>query len=334
MNPFSRTVTAISAIFLLLILCGCSTTKIEIGEFQSDALPSESSTYPEVITTGDVLEVRFFLNAEIDPSPYTLGIGDTITIEVRDHPDLTSREVIVLSDGTMSILSIGNMQVAGSSIGELVVDVTAAYRGIGIRNPLVTITVSQDQQRLHTLLGSATDRENGNLVSMPIYAGVPFELPFITAVAPDRTIEEIRVEVREKYRQSFGKQLEVTVNVQQRDVPTITVMGEVRMPGRITSIRPLTPFSAVAAAGGFSDRADPEHVAVIRFRDDGNYSRWIFDLKNALGDPDSPQHNFRLSYEDVVVVVMSGVADVNVWVDQYIRRMIPVSIGIGIPVTR
>lgn len=321
------------AILLTLLACyGCSSSQIELGDWQDDSYPTSYATFPELISTGDILEIRFFLNAEVDPSPYTLGIGDSITIEVRDHPDLTSSYVKVLSDGSVSALAIGSAIAAGKVVEELAADLEAQYQKFGIRNPVVTITVHQDQQRLRTLLGSSTDRENANLVAMPVYSGVPFELPFIDPVAVDRPIDDIREEVRWKYRESFGKQLEVTLNLREREVPIITVTGEVVSPGRITATRPMTPFSAIAAAGGFTESADPERVAVIRFRNNGNYSRWMFDLQNALADPFSPQHEFKLSYEDIVVVVRSGVADANVWIDQYIRRMIPITIGVGIPI--
>jgi len=325
-------ITYLITILASFLVSGCATPQIDLGTWHDDSFPASFSTFPENISTGDILEIRFFLNTEVDPSPYTLGIEDTITIEVHDHPDLTSSQIKVLSDGSISALAVGTIHAAGKVVEDLSVELEQRYRKIGIRNPVVTITVHQDQQRLRTLLGSSTDRENGNLVAMPVYAGVPFELPFIEPVAVDRPIEAIRQEVRQKYRESFGRQLEVTLNLREREVPVITVTGEVMLPGRITATRPMTPFSAVAAAGGFTDAADPERVAVVRFRRDGNYSRWMFDLQNALADPSSPQHNFQLSYEDIVVVVKSEVADANIWIDQYIRRMIPITIGVGIPI--
>jgi len=40
----------------------------------------------------------------------------------------------------------------------------------------------------------------------------------------------------------------------------------------------------------------------------------------------------RLSGGDMVFVPRSAIADVNVFIDQFIRRNIPINIGVGIPI--
>jgi len=45
---------------------------------------------------------------------------------------------------------------------------------------------------------------------------------------------------------------------------TVTIMGEVRTPGTLPFSDSLTPLRAVAAAGGFSDFADPRKSKLVR----------------------------------------------------------------------
>ena len=288
--------------------------------------------YPEHVTSGDILEVRFFFEASVEPLPYKLGVGDLLSISVSDNPDLGAKDILILSDGSISLPGVGQITTVGLSVEDIKQSLQKRYHTLGIRRPDVTVHVLQGQQRLRGLLEARGGGDSGNIMNIPVFEGTPIELPFIGSVATDRPLKELREEVSRRYRHEFGGQLAVTINLRQRSVPGVFIMGEVRRPGRVEMARKLTPLGAVAAAGGFMETADTTQVAVVRFDKNKGMSRWIFDLSTALSNEQAEHHRFHLKYDDIIVVVKTGVADANVWVAQYIRNMLPINVGTTIQV--
>jgi protein involved in polysaccharide export with SLBB domain len=104
----------------------------------------------------------------------------------------------------------------------------------------------------------------------------------------------------------------------------IFVDGEVEKPGEFALMGPLTVMQAIAQAGGLTEGARPEEVIVIRRRNSGEPEVIPFDLEAARAGED-PSQSIALEPFDVVYVPRSTIRDVNVWVDQYIRKNIPIT---------
>src|SRR4051812_42637258 len=73
---------------------------------------------------------------------YKVGIGDLLRVEVYDEEDLT-REVRVLTDGTLSLPLIGTIHAAGLTISELESTVTRLLAEKYLVNPQVTVFVKE-----------------------------------------------------------------------------------------------------------------------------------------------------------------------------------------------
>lgn len=73
---------------------------------------------------------------------YRIGIGDLIQVEVYDEADLT-REVRVLTDGTISLPLIGTIKAAGMTVSGLENDVTRLLAEKYLVNPQVTVFVKE-----------------------------------------------------------------------------------------------------------------------------------------------------------------------------------------------
>ena len=134
------------------------------------------------------------------------------------------------------------------------------------------------------------------------------------------------VELAQTLREVYSKELrdpEVSVIVRSM-AARVYVDGEIVRPGQYPWSRQITAMQAVARAGGFRDTADGEFVLVLRRRSDGAQEVHRIALEGS--DDESAQHGdlFLVPY-DLVLVPESGVADVNRWVDQYIRQNIPIS---------
>jgi protein involved in polysaccharide export with SLBB domain len=76
-------------------------------------------------------------------SSYRLGSGDTITIRVLGEEDLR-RERVRLSDaGTISFPMLGELKVAGTTVGDLERMITNGLKGRYLLNPSVTVSIDE-----------------------------------------------------------------------------------------------------------------------------------------------------------------------------------------------
>ncbi len=73
---------------------------------------------------------------------YKIGIGDLLQVEVYDEDDLT-REVRVLTDGTLTLPLIGSIHAAGLTVSELENTVTRMLAEKYLVSPQVTVFVKE-----------------------------------------------------------------------------------------------------------------------------------------------------------------------------------------------
>jgi polysaccharide export outer membrane protein len=136
-------------------------------------------------------------------------------------------------------------------------------------------------------------------------------------------------------RRSYAKELknpDLLVAVRAFGSNTVYVDGEVPTPGQVTIVWPTTALQAVLQAGGFKDTAYPSEVLLIRAAAAGQPTWQVLDLKKAVNAEDFSD-NVLLAPRDIVYVPRTAIGDAGVWVDQYIRRLLPVTPGIGISPT-
>ena len=163
------------------------------------------------------------------------------------------------------------------------------------------------------------------------------ELSVRTFVRPDgkislELVDEIvaegltTAELTEHLQNAYATELrdpEISVNVVSM-AARIYVDGHVETPGEYPWSRQVTAMQAVALAGGLAPTATAKHLIVVRRAAGGEQQVFDIDLeKVAKGAENS--HDMFLAPYDTVYVPPSRVADVNKWVDQYIRKNIPIS---------
>ncbi|MCS7336920.1 MAG: polysaccharide biosynthesis/export family protein [Verrucomicrobiae bacterium] len=95
--------------------------------------------------------------------------------------------------------------------------------------------------------------------------------------AAGKTIAELEREIRERYVPKYFQNLTVTVRAPER---FFYVDGQVRMPSRQPYYGEITVLGAIAAAGGFTDFAQPKKVRILRA--DGKVE--LVDCKRAQRD--------------------------------------------------
>ncbi|MEF7613756.1 polysaccharide biosynthesis/export family protein [Aquincola sp. MAHUQ-54] len=133
--------------------------------------------------------------------------------------------------------------------------------------------------------------------------------------------------------ESSVKRFEVSINVAGAASQRVFVGGEVARPGVQPLLGPLTALQAVMAAEGFRETAQPREVVLMRRGERGERQMVKLDLDAALAGGDLSQDVLLQPY-DVVVVPRSGIANLNLWIDQYVRRNLPISVGFSYSINR
>jgi len=163
-------------------------------------------------------------------------------------------------------------------------------------------------------------------VTLPVRPDGFISLPLVHELAvAGRTVEEVREALVERCSEELAEP-EIAVIVRSFSGYLVHVGGEVEKPGVLQLTGPRTVLQAVFEAGGFLPTASPADVLVVRLLPDGSHELVAADLEGVLKGANG-RGNFNLRPYDVVFVPTTTIADVNKWVDQYIRRNIPVSIG-------
>jgi protein involved in polysaccharide export with SLBB domain len=151
-------------------------------------------------------------------------------------------------------------------------------------------------------------------------------LPLANEVrAAGRTPEEVRLDIVRAWEKEF-RAPEVAVILRSATAYKIHVGGQVKSPGVFELAGERTVLQAIFEAGSFLPTATMANVLVIRPEGAGRFAVIPLDLAKVLDGSDTRQ-NIALRPYDAVFVPSSAIADINQWVDQYIRRNIPFSLG-------
>lgn len=135
-------------------------------------------------------------------------------------------------------------------------------------------------------------------------------------------------ELTEILQNEYSRELRnpyVTVIVRSFSSQKVYVSGEVEGPTMIGLDGKMTVLQAISEAGGLKDTARIDEVIVIRRNNNIKPEAIAVNLAQVVDGVDTDQDLF-LKPQDIVFVPKSSIANVNQWVDQYIRRVLPFDI--------
>ncbi|MBV9782920.1 MAG: polysaccharide biosynthesis/export family protein [Acidisphaera sp.] len=128
---------------------------------------------------------------------------------------------------------------------------------------------------------------------------------------------------------------EITVLLRTQAGSRIFIAGEVTQQGAQPLTAPTTVSQAITMAQGLKNTAYRSQVLVIR-TSDGHAQAHVVDLEKVLKG-EAPEQDVLLQPRDIVYVPRSPIAEVDQFVDQYIRQVLPVQpnftyqVGTGFP---
>jgi protein involved in polysaccharide export with SLBB domain len=143
----------------------------------------------------------------------------------------------------------------------------------------------------------------------------------------DRTVTEITDDLNERYAAEVVEP-QVTVNVREFSGLRFYVGGEVLAPGMRPYRGDLTVVKAIMEAGGFHTTAALSTVVLIRNGDNDQPVGTKINVKDIL-HKGKFDRDVALEPSDIIFVPRSKVANVNLFVEQFIRNNIPIPISLG-----
>ncbi len=172
------------------------------------------------------------------------------------------------------------------------------------------------------------------------------ELNEVSLVAPDgqvalraagrvdvagRSISEAEAAITQASRRYLTNPV-VTLGLEEAAGSVVLVGGMVRNPGQHPLPARRGALEAVIRAGGFTDEARLNEVVLIR-RGPGDLPMLrTLDLRGFVSG--TVPEDVPLAAGDIVYVPRSRIAEVNLWIDQYVNRLIPFSRSFSYSINR
>ena len=275
---------------------------------------------PKVLQTSDILEI----NNQIESKAYFLWPGDTITVKLLYNDELND-EVVVRTDGKISLQLIGDITAAGLTLQKLDELLTSEYGEVMHvlgEGDSITVRLQNDAEFSDQATVNADGQVNLNTVGEVQVTGL--------------TPLQLRKVLTEKYSQKFkgsriavtvdGRKLvEVSVMLKSSVAQKIYIGGEIRRPGIIPIDGMLLATGALFQAGGPEETAELESVLLIRHRGSDSPDVYAINMKEIMRGkiPD-----MRLQPYDVIFVPKTAIAEVSMFMQQYIHSIIPVQFNL------
>jgi protein involved in polysaccharide export with SLBB domain len=139
--------------------------------------------------------------------------------------------------------------------------------------------------------------------------------------AAGSTPEQLAEQIAERYASNL-RDPKVSLNVKTVNVGQIYVGGEVQRPGVVKLKPKMNVLQAIFEAGGPKDEGDVERVVLVRSIGENQLGYRQLNLMKMLNREDASD-DAVLAQDDLIFIPKTGVARANLWVEQYIRNMLP-----------
>jgi len=159
-------------------------------------------------------------------------------------------------------------------------------------------------------------KPDGN-ISVP---GIPMEVP-----AAGRTTKDVVTDLADLYRKyAFIKQPNFSIIVRNFASQQVFIGGEVQHPGYLElPSGDRSVFQLLMAAGGMLPTARTNEIIIVRKSVSGKQMTFSVNTDKIVSGED-PSQNVTIHPLDTIFVPRSDIVNADIWVDQYIRQMLPV----------
>ncbi len=233
---------------------------------------------------GLAVAVSAAAQAPLASADYRLGPRDRVKVEVFEVPELNT-EARVAEDGNVTLPVIGAMPAQGLTAGELADAIEQRLEADYVNRATVRVELTEVLSKTVTVLGAV--RSPGTLG----HPGHWTLLEAVTAAGGLATDHGERVHVQRRATNGLTDQVSIplaeliqrmdpkvnlpvlpddVINVERTRKVTIYLLGEIAAAGALQfeSTEPVTLLTAIARAGGLTERASPK-LRIKRRGEDG-----------------------------------------------------------------
>jgi polysaccharide export outer membrane protein len=167
------------SVLLAIFLVGCGGPRMDIGQMTA-ARPADLGS--EQISVAPVSE-------------YLMGVGDKLNVRVFQVADLSFENLVIDTSGNVQLPLIGSVRGAGRTASEMASDIAGRLAAQYLRDPQVTVTVTEAASQKITVDGAVTKpgvyemRGSTTLLQAVAMAEGPTRVADLTKVAVFRTID-------------------------------------------------------------------------------------------------------------------------------------------------
>ena len=250
---------------------------------------------------------------------YKVGINDTISITVLEHPDLKTITT-VSSDGTITFPYLGNIYVKGMSISEIEKEITKRLSDGYVKYPVVAASLIKSMSRIVFTYGEFNQRgviafeDNMTLLNALSLAG---------GVSKDGLFGILKVKRKKEGKAGYEEIVETSLNnglienntardmiVKRDDIliiernKTFLIQGEVANRGRFVLEKGMTVLRALLQAGGVNTNGLYGSVK-IRRKKEGTIDDYTDFMKSQINEgviQSFEVENTLLEPDDIMVV--------------------------------
>ncbi len=312
-------------IFTALFLGACSFDAKYRGK--SLQAPIQEVKLDSQSMPGDKISITFMRNLhDTTMQNYQLQRGDDIQISVQDREDL-SRLCTIGPDGNIYFPYLEPILAIGKTLKELLKITEEKYQPT-VKSARITLIPVHFAGKIEALLsGLANPNGRGSNYETIIGAdglGVFPQIGFIKIAG--LSLQEINSTLQAHYVE-VTPGIEVTANLIAGSSKYLTLLGEVKHPGSFNIPGPLPLTAALGLAEGWLPSAHLEDIILVQRRN-GKVTISKYNLEIDL----MVAAQLQLIGGDLVFVPRSAITDLNIFVDQYLKRNLPFNVGVSVPV--
>jgi len=308
-------------LFLWLFCISCAGPNITIEKDTVYDKPIAEFPDEYYLGPGDVIEIIYHIILKPSEKEYILAVGDVIGVEFSYHPNI-DRRVSILPDGKISLPLKGEIDVSGLTPSQLTEKLTQIYSDI-FKEPSITITLIEYNQAINQLKEAITTSSRGQSKLSAIRPDGLITFPLLPKDirASGLTLPQLKAVITEGYSKIVDN-LALSLILETSKSNLVYVMGEVRKPDYYQMDTPTTLTQILSRAGGLLGTAGTSSILVLSRNKEREPVGKLVDLDKIIGEGNIG-NDLLLRQYDVVYVPRSTIANVNLFVDQYMNKIVP-----------
>lgn len=152
--------------------------------------------------------------------------------------------------------------------------------------------------------------------------------------AQGKTLDDLNHDMQLAFDQVYQNRVQVHVALEESSSMNVYIGGDVLRPGKYSYQASLTLLQLIISAGWVNESADISKTVLLHATDDNRYVRYQTNLTEVVDGQTILKQDIRVSPKDIVIIPKSDIENVDLWIDQYIRRLLPFGTSVSYTVVK